>query len=149
MLVCEKCKEEGMAAQCKHMLHLVPQWQSSARHERLKEVMADRPDLIQSELAGLAFDALQQCFRTTDIDALLSMKPPALEWKQPVYIIIDPAAGGPRSDFALISIVRHKGMATVRSAPLAQWLEHWSYEPEVLGSIPRWGTALRSGCSSF
>lgn len=33
------------------MLHLVPQWQSSARHERLKEVMADRPDLIQSELA--------------------------------------------------------------------------------------------------
>ena len=50
-LVCEKCKEEGLASQCKHMLHLVPQWQSSARHERLKEVMADRPDLIQSELA--------------------------------------------------------------------------------------------------
>jgi hypothetical protein len=158
-LVCEQCKEDGLAAQCKHMLHLVPQWQSSARHERLKEVMADRPDLIQSELAvrhskyllssvlltsclqGLAFDALQQCFRTTDIDALLSMKPPALEWKQPVYIIIDPAAGGPRSDFALISIVRSKGMATV-SAPLAQWLERWSYEPEVLGSIPRWGILL-------
>lgn len=50
-LVCEQCKEDGLAAQCKHMLHLVPQWQSSARHERLKEVMADRPDLIQSELA--------------------------------------------------------------------------------------------------
>lgn len=126
-----------MAAQCKHMLHLVPQWQSSARHERLKEVMADRPDLIQSELAGLAFDALQQCFRTTDIDALLTMKPPPLEWKQPVYMIVDPAAGGPRSDFALISLVRHKGMATV-SVPLAQWLERWSYEPEVLGSNPRW-----------
>jgi hypothetical protein len=119
------------------MLHLVPQWQSSARHERLKEVMQDRPDLIQSELAvsssrlmlfayayvhffihfplsqGLAFDALQQCFRTSDIDALLAMKPPQLEWKQPVYIIIDPAAGGPRSDFALISLIRLKGMATV------------------------------------
>lgn len=154
-LVCEQCKEDGMAAQCKHMLHLVPQWQSSVRHERLKEVMADRPDLIQSELAvflfyfhlsshfftdmlvqGLAFDALQQCFRAADIDSLLTMKPPSLEWKQPVYIIIDPAAGGPRSDFALISIIRHKGMATV-SALLAQWLERWSYEPEVLGSTPR------------
>ncbi len=50
-LVCDQCKEDGLAASCKHMLHLVPQWQSSARHERLKEVMADRPDLIQSELA--------------------------------------------------------------------------------------------------
>lgn len=146
MLVCEKCKEEGLAAQCKHMLHLVPQWQSSARHERLKEVMADRPDLIQSELAGLAFDALQQCFRATDIDALLTMKPPALEWKQPVYIIIDPAAGGPRSDFAVISLIRHKGMATV-SALLAQWSARWSYEPEVLGSNPRWG--IRIECSLF
>jgi len=37
------------------MLHLVPQWQSSARHERLKAVMADRPDLIQSELAVMHF----------------------------------------------------------------------------------------------
>lgn len=42
------------------------------------------------------------------------MKPPPLEWKQPVYIIIDPAAGGPRSDFAIISLIRLKGMATVR-----------------------------------
>ena len=71
-LVCDECKEQvqaqvffffvdtlsqkltdsqGLAAQCKHMFHLVPQWQSSVRHERLKEVMADRPDLIQSELA--------------------------------------------------------------------------------------------------
>lgn len=72
------------------------------------------------------------------------MKCPPLEWKQPVYIIIDPAAGGPRSDFALISLVRQKGMATVIIALLAQWLECWSYEPEVLGSNPRWGTLCLS-----
>ena len=76
------------------------------------------------------------------------MKPPSLEWKQPVYIIIDPAAGGPRSDFALISLVRSKGMATV-SAPLAQWLERWSYEPEVLGSNPRWGIPLGLYIANF
>ena len=52
-LACEQCIEDGKAGQCKHMLHLVPQWQSSARHERLKAVMSDRPDLIQSELAVL------------------------------------------------------------------------------------------------
>ena len=50
-LACEQCKNDGKAAQCKHMLHLVPQWQSSARHERLKAIMSDRPDLIQSELS--------------------------------------------------------------------------------------------------
>ena len=50
-LACEQCKEDGKAAQCKHMLHLVPRWQSSVRHERLRAVMVDRPDLIQSELS--------------------------------------------------------------------------------------------------
>lgn len=51
------------ATDCKHMLHLVPSWQSSEKHIRLKKVMEDRPDLIASELSGLAFDSLQQCFR--------------------------------------------------------------------------------------
>jgi hypothetical protein len=103
----------GLAAQCKHQLHLVPQWQSSTRHERLKAVMADRPDLIQSELAGLAFDSLQQCFRTSDIEAVMTSKIPDLEWKQKIYIVIDPAAGGPQSDFALISFFRQKGIICV------------------------------------
>jgi hypothetical protein len=95
------------------MLHLVPQWQSSIRHERLKVVMADRPDLIQSELAGLAFDALQQCFRTADIDSLMNSEPQQFAWRQTIHIVIDPAAGGPHSDFAIVSFVKHKGIITV------------------------------------
>jgi hypothetical protein len=114
MLACSACRDAGLAAQCKHMLHLVPQWQSSARHERLKAVMSDRPDLIQSELAGLAFDALQQCFRTGDIDSLMNAPAPALMWQQPLYMVIDPAAGGPQSDFALITFFRHRGQIVVR-----------------------------------
>jgi len=112
-LACDACKEMGLAAQCKHLLHLVPRWQSSTRHERLKAVMADRPDLIQSELAGLAFDSLQQCFRSSDIDAVMNSKPPEFQWKQQLFIVIDPAAGGPQSDFALISFFRHKGIICV------------------------------------
>ena len=49
-LACDKCKEEGKAANCVHMLHLVPAWQSSDKHERLHVIMQDRPDLIVSEL---------------------------------------------------------------------------------------------------
>lgn len=123
-LACESCKEDGKAAECKHMLHLVPQWQSSARHERLKAIMSDRPDLIQSELSGLAFDALQQCFRAADITSVMTMPCPALEWKANVYMVIDPAAGGPQSDFALITFVRHKGMITVSLGQVVLALEH-------------------------
>ena len=35
-LCCEKCKEEGKQAECVHMLHLVPVWQSEERHRKLK-----------------------------------------------------------------------------------------------------------------
>eukprot|EP00961_Rhodomonas_salina_P207823 2804906-Rhodomonas_salina.1 len=77
--------------------------------------MSDRPDLIQSELSGLAFDALQQCFRSIDIDTMMIMVAPDIVWKSKVFIVIDPAAGGPSSDFAIVSLVREKGLITVSS----------------------------------
>lgn len=42
-LACEKCKEDGKASDCVHMLHLVPRWQSSDKHVKLKTIMQDRP----------------------------------------------------------------------------------------------------------
>ena len=38
-LCCEKCKEDGKAHECVHMLHLVPAWQSQERHRKLKIMM--------------------------------------------------------------------------------------------------------------
>jgi hypothetical protein len=35
------------------------------------------------------------------------------QWKQQIYIVIDPAAGGAQSDFAVVSFYRHKGVVTV------------------------------------
>jgi hypothetical protein len=58
------------------MLHLVPQWQSSDRHVKLKTIMQDRPDLIESELSGLAFDSNQQIFKTAHIEIMFSQTPP-------------------------------------------------------------------------
>lgn len=42
-LACRKCIEEGKAAGCVHMLHLVPRWQSSDRHVKLKTIMQVQP----------------------------------------------------------------------------------------------------------
>lgn len=74
----------------------------------------DRPDLIQSELSGLAFDSLQQAFRAADIDRMMVANGmPALQ-KEPIYIFIDPAAGGPQSDYCVLSLTRQRGIITVR-----------------------------------
>ena len=90
-LACAKCKEDGKAVDCVHLLHLVPRWQSSERHKRLKIVMQDRPDLIESELSGLAFDSLQQCFRPGDIESLFTQEPIQPLLNDDIYICIDPA----------------------------------------------------------
>lgn len=116
-LACEKCKENNVAAECIHLLHLVPRWQSSDRHARLKTIMQDRPDLIVSELSGLAFDSLQQAFRPADLEVMFTQTPPPALNGEPLYIAIDPAAGGPQSDYAFVTITRSKGTVTVRAFP--------------------------------
>lgn len=75
--------------------------------------MQDRPDLIISELSGLAFDSLQQAFRPGDIETMMTQEPPPPQAAEPIFIAIDPAAGGPQSDYAMVSITRHKGIITV------------------------------------
>ena len=108
-LACAKCKDDGKAIECVHLLHLVPRWQSSERHRRLKTIMQDRPDLIESELSGLAFDSLQQCYRPADIEHMFKQEPPPPELHQEIFICVDPAGGGPQSDFSFISFQRVKG----------------------------------------
>jgi hypothetical protein len=115
-LCCERCKEDGKQAECVHMLHLVPMWQSEERHRKLKIMMQDRPDLIQSELAGLAFDSLQQVFRKSDIEIAMALRPLEMPDNPTIFVVIDPAAGGPQSDYAIVSIMRDRGNITVRHA---------------------------------
>lgn len=75
--------------------------------------MQDRPDLIESELSGLAFDSNQQLFKTALIEIMFSQTPPAPVINEAVFTFIDPAAGGPQSDYAIVSVTRQKGMLTV------------------------------------
>jgi len=78
-----------------------------------REIMSDRPDLIQSELSGMAFDSLQVVFRSTDVEIMFTQEPPAPTLNADCYIFIDPAAGGPQSDYAVLSFQRVKGLITV------------------------------------
>jgi hypothetical protein len=51
VMVCDKCKEEGIALQCKHKQHLIPHWNSRDRTQSLKILMDD--DFYQQEALGL------------------------------------------------------------------------------------------------
>ena len=117
-LACGACKAEGKTADCVHMLHLVPRWQSADRHVKRKTVMQDRPDLIESELSGLAFDSLQQVFKASLLDAMFDRVPSVPPLNKAIHVVIDPAAGGPSSDYAILSITRVQGIVTVCSSPL-------------------------------
>jgi hypothetical protein len=75
--------------------------------------MQDRPDLIESELSGLAFDSLQQVFKAEHIEVMFKQPIPPPVINEDVHIFIDPAAGGPYSDYAVLSVTRQKGMITV------------------------------------
>ena len=76
--------------------------------------MQDRPDLIQSELSGLAFDSCQQLFRSSDLEIMFTQPCPQPIVNEEVYLVVDPAAGGPQSNYAIITATRQKGMITVR-----------------------------------
>jgi hypothetical protein len=115
-LVCAQCKESGRSHECVHMLHLVPRWQSAEKHRKLKIMMQDRPDLIRSELAGLAFSSLQQVFRQVDIDKMFAASTLPFVQDEDIFLVIDPAAGGPSSDYAVVSFTRQRGVITVSHA---------------------------------
>lgn len=53
--------------------------------------MQDRPDLLQSEMQGLAFDSLETVFRDVDIKQMLDLEPLAIPTSTPVFIVVDPA----------------------------------------------------------
>lgn len=87
------------------------------RHVRLKTIMQDRPDLIQSELSGLAFDSLQQAFRPVDIERVLEERRFTPKVDEMIFVSIDPAGGGPQSDYCVISFVRQSGSVVVSPRP--------------------------------
>ena len=67
-LCCEKCKEEGKSAECVHMLHLVPSWQSEERHRKLKIMVLSAFcvafcfDRLLALIVALAIKCLCACF---------------------------------------------------------------------------------------
>lgn len=61
----------------------------------------------------MAFDSLQQAFRKQDIDNMFDSQAPTAQLYEAIYVFVDPAAGGPSSDYAIMSITRTMGVAII------------------------------------
>lgn len=105
-LACQQCIENEKGYECLHLQHLIPRWQDGDKHRRLKTIMSDRPDLIVSEMGGVAFSSVDQCFRFCDLKRMFNYDVELnIEWDLPFFVCIDPCAGGEHSDFAVVSFI--------------------------------------------
>jgi hypothetical protein len=64
----------------------------------------------------MAFDSSQSIFRPADIDTMFVQQPYPSVVSEDIFIVIDPAAGGPQSDYAFLSFSRLRGMVRVVGA---------------------------------
>ena len=104
-----------------HMQHLIPRWQD--KHRRLKIIMSDRPDLINSEMGGVAFNSVDQCFKQVLLKQMFSdIIPVRIEFNTRFFVTIDPAAGGEHSDFAMVSFMCIYGIYKVRAMCITKCL---------------------------
>ena len=116
-LACSACIKAEKSHECQHMSHLIPRWQDSDKHRRLKVIMSDRLDLINSELGGIAIGNNDQCFRSVDLKRAFDTIPTlSIQNSIPFFITVDPAAGGEHSDFALVSFTITHGVYHILGA---------------------------------
>jgi hypothetical protein len=83
----------------------------------------------------------------------MALKPLQITYHSFVFIVIDPAAGGPQSDYAIVSIVRERGSVTVSqflfSFCFFYATDHksWHWVVNLMTSLPslliKFGTACR------
>jgi len=113
-LACQACIDAEKTHECLHMQHLIPRWQDADKHRRLKIIMSDRPDLINSEMGGVAFSSIDQCFKQALLKKMFEEEIPlCIDFSTQFFVTVDPAAGGEHSDFALVSFTVSHGIYKV------------------------------------
>ena len=76
-------------------------------------VLTSATDIANFQMQGLAFDSLETVFKATDVKMMLDLEPLAVPTNSTVFVVVDPAAGGPSSDYAIVSIARVRGTVNV------------------------------------
>jgi len=76
--------------------------------------MSDRPDLINSEMGGVAFNSIDACFKQVDLKRMFNQSIQiTIPTGNTFFVTVDPAAGGENSDFAVVSFTMLHGVYKV------------------------------------
>ena len=105
--ICEECRIAKTVLKCTHMEPA--HWLSQKKIGKLKQVLADKPHLLQREMFGEPADADIPAFNHEHIDNMINNVPHGMQiCNKPVtcvYLAVDPSGAG-SSNFAFVGIVQ-------------------------------------------
>lgn len=117
--VCEECKKNNAAIHCRHRLDLIPYWLQPERMDILKLMVPD-PDSFIREILGLSVDSsVKLAFDPLMVDDLMATPfdttSSLLYEIRDIYVSIDPAGGGKKSNYTITSCMYLPGNIQVVS----------------------------------
>ena len=107
-MVCDNCQRRGLELECRHLLGQLPAWQSRGRHDFIQRVMATEEDTFLVEMRGVLADGMrkpaydEKSIRKLCSDPSMVYEPDGRMIKH-IFVALDPAAGGEKSEYAVVS----------------------------------------------
>lgn len=125
--ICERCKKLEKVDSCIHKMGDLPHWMNKSRFKELEGMMGDNAvkniyffcfnftkDDINRELRGLpGSSSVRPAFDKDSLDKLQRSCFQENSYQKHVFISIDPACGGSRSKYAIVSAFFCNGVMVV------------------------------------
>ena len=87
-LVCDACREAGLAATCTHRAADVPTWKSDEGREVVNALYGDRTTLLMRESLGMVCEDANTVFPVAHVNAMFARPPVALDGSRVENIFI-------------------------------------------------------------
>lgn len=134
-LVCEKCREAGVGAQCTHKQDLIPPWKSAAKLDMVRALYAEQGDLMQRESMGAITDDAKSLFSSQVVTSFMKEAPVEIMFEPSyVFMALDPNGGG-ASQMAVVSIVLHERKLIVVGIDTAPTDQHDQIEQLLIQHV--------------
>lgn len=120
---CEKCKKLGKELTCNHLTGQIPPWQTQSDRERVKNALSGHDATYLLEMKGIQTNNLSKpAFSKESVERLRDKEceKDIKEYYNNVFVSIDPAAGGEKSKYAIVSAVysSHKMLVSLINSVL-------------------------------
>jgi hypothetical protein len=92
-LVCDACREAGLATTCTHRAADVPNWKSDEGREVVNALYGDRTTLLLRESLGVVCEDANTVFPVAHVSALYARPPVALDGSrvENIFVACDPS----------------------------------------------------------